>query len=90
LLKHAEEGLSSAKTLKEPLYRHLFNLLIYKVKNQYDLYYDYLEETAIPFFLSNNQFTMIDKFGKQLYQQFMDTKQYEKAAQVSSLFVNRI
>ncbi|MFD1359905.1 helix-turn-helix domain-containing protein [Fictibacillus halophilus] len=90
LLKYADEGLSSAKSLKEPLYQHLFNLLIYKIKNQYDLYYDYLEGTALPFFLSNNQFTMIDKFGKQLYQQFMDTKQYEKAAQVSSLFINRI
>ncbi|ANX10715.1 hypothetical protein ABE41_001640 [Fictibacillus arsenicus] len=66
--------------------QHLFNLLIYKIKNQYDLYYDYLEGTGLPFFLSNNQFTMIDKFGKQLYQQFMDSKKYEKAAQVSSLF----
>lgn len=88
-VKIAQEGLFFSKALKHPLYQHLFQLLIFQVEGETDSYYVYLEKEALPFFLSYNQINRINKFGKKLFHYFSDTKQYEKAVQVSHTFIQR-
>jgi HTH-type transcriptional regulator, quorum sensing regulator NprR len=86
-LKSAEEGLIAAKMLKHQLYLHLFQLHLYILKSEMDVYFSYLENIAMPFFQAHNQFSRIEKFGKQLYHYYADTKQYEKAVEISALFL---
>ncbi|MET3730089.1 transcriptional regulator with XRE-family HTH domain [Fictibacillus halophilus] len=88
-LKSAEEGLTAAKMLKHHLYLHLFQLHLHILKGELDAYFSYLEKVALPFFQAHNQFSRIDKFGKQLYHYYADTKQYEKAVKISALFLAR-
>jgi transcriptional regulator with XRE-family HTH domain len=87
LLKIAEDGLSHAKKMNSILYKILFTLLCYKIKNAFDQYYLYIEKSGLPFFQSNNQKTMIDKFGKQLYTYYTETEQYEKAVRIADGFI---
>ncbi|KZE64822.1 hypothetical protein AWM68_09185 [Fictibacillus phosphorivorans] len=88
-LKSAEEGLTAAKTLKHNLYLHLFQLHLYIIKKEMKSYFDYIENKALPFFQSQNQFSRVERFGKELYHHYADTMQYEKAVKISSLFINR-
>ncbi|WP_144704290.1 helix-turn-helix domain-containing protein [Fictibacillus phosphorivorans] len=88
-LKNAEEGLTAARMLKHPLYLHLFQLHFFIIKGETDAYFSYLENIALPFFQVHNQFSRIEKFGKQLYHYYADTKQYEKAVEISALFLAR-
>ncbi|MGM0806762.1 MAG: helix-turn-helix domain-containing protein [Bacillota bacterium] len=88
-LKNAEEGLTAARMLKHPLYLHLFQLHLFIIKGETDAYFSYLENIALPFFQAHNQFSRIEKFGKQLYHYYADTKQYEKAVEISALFLAR-
>lgn len=88
-LKSAEEGLTVAKTLEHYLYMHLFQLHLFIIKGEMESYYGYLENTALPFFQSHNQFSRMEKFGKQLYHYYAETKQYEKAVEISGVFLKR-
>ncbi|MDX8289290.1 helix-turn-helix transcriptional regulator [Metabacillus indicus] len=89
LLKIAEDGLDSAKKMNSTLYKILFTLLCYKIKNAFKEYYLYIEESGLPFFQTNNQKTMIDKFGKQLYTHYTETEQYEKAVRIADGFIQQ-
>lgn len=88
-LKSAEEGFTASKIMKHYLYLHLFQLHLFLIKGEMKSYFDYLENIALPFFQSENQFSRVEKFGKQLYHHYADTKQYEKAVKIASLFLNR-
>ncbi|WP_137791427.1 helix-turn-helix domain-containing protein [Bacillus sp. E(2018)] len=88
-LKNAEEGLTAARMLKHLLYLHLFQLHVFIIKGETDAYFSYLENIAMRFFQDQNQFSRIEKFGKQLYHYYADTKQYEKAVEISALFLVR-
>ncbi|MFG6495764.1 helix-turn-helix domain-containing protein [Fictibacillus sp. UD] len=87
-LKSAEDGFAASKNMKHYLYLHLFQLHLFIIKGEMKSYFDYLENIALPFFQSENQFSRVEKFGKQLYHHYADTKQYEKAVKIASLFLN--
>ncbi|WP_108670589.1 helix-turn-helix domain-containing protein [Peribacillus acanthi] len=89
LLKKAYDGLSIARSLDNPLYLRLFKLLILQVENQLDHFYNYLEASVLPYLITHNKMTMINKYGNKLYQHYVSTKQYEKAALIAEIFVNK-
>lgn len=85
LLKKAREGLSMAKELDNRVYKLVFKLLIYRIEEKQDLYYRFLEEVALPYFDSTNSKSLMERYRKELYFQFMEMEQYEKAANISKL-----
>lgn len=50
LLELAQDGLEISIELKHPLYTFLFKHVVYLLENQYEQYYTYLSEKALPFF----------------------------------------
>ncbi|WP_163099039.1 helix-turn-helix domain-containing protein [Peribacillus alkalitolerans] len=89
LLKRVSEGFSIARDLDNPLYKHLFKLLILQVEDQIKQYFIYLEDKAFPFLKANNTMTLINKYGRQLYNHYVKTKQFEKAMKIGDIFVNK-
>jgi tetratricopeptide (TPR) repeat protein len=81
----AKDGFHLAQKLKNLLYQHLFYLNQLKLEGKQEEYYQYIEQHALPFFQSNDHFTMLIKFGQQLYDHFTATKQYEKAVHLGKL-----
>ena len=90
MLKKAQEGMSVAKELDNRLYKILFKLLIYRIEDRLDLYYNFIENDALPYFKSNKHATLTNRYGKQLYNHFVEKEQYEKAVQVSNIFMDAI
>ncbi|MEH7013828.1 helix-turn-helix transcriptional regulator [Neobacillus niacini] len=88
LLKHANEGLALSKKATNDLYKILFTLLIFRISNDFDEYYHYIEETALPFFRSHHHVTHANKYGKLLYNYFVEMKHYEKAVETGDMFIN--
>lgn len=50
LMSLAKDGFSLANKLKDTMYKHYFQLHLYKLQNQQEKYYDYLEREAYPYF----------------------------------------
>jgi HTH-type transcriptional regulator, quorum sensing regulator NprR len=68
----------------------IFKLLILRIEDQSEQYYSYIEKEALPYFLSISNAMFTNRFGKQLYQYYVETEQYEKAVQVSNIFIESI
>lgn len=81
----AKDGFHLAQKLKNPLYQHIFSLLLFKLEEKYEGYYQYIERTALPFFQSNEHFTMLNKFGQQLYDHYAAAKDFEKTVRVGEV-----
>ncbi|WP_404322919.1 helix-turn-helix domain-containing protein [Cytobacillus firmus] len=90
LLKRAREGMSMTKNLENRFYKIIFKLLILRIEEQSEQYYRYIEYEALPYFLSISNAMFTNRFGKQLYQYYVETEQYEKAVQVSNIFIESI
>ncbi|MFJ7935640.1 helix-turn-helix domain-containing protein [Sporosarcina sp. NPDC096371] len=90
MLNKAKEGMSVAKELDNRLYKILFRLLIYRIEGELDQYYSFIEKEALPYFESNNHAALTNRYGKQLYHHFVKLKQYEKAVQISNIFMDAI
>lgn len=90
LLKRAREGMSMARELENRFYKMIFKLLILRIEDQNEQYYSYIEKEALPYFLSISNAMFTNRFGKQLYQYYVETEQYEKAVQVSNIFIESI
>ncbi|MBM7588093.1 transcriptional regulator with XRE-family HTH domain [Bacillus pakistanensis] len=87
LLKKAKEGCSLAKQLDSKLYITLFKLLIYRIENNMEQYYSFIEEKALPQFQSSKHVLCINRYGKELYEYYVDSDQHLKALQLSKLFM---
>lgn len=70
------------------LYKILFTLLILRISNENEDYYQYIEETALSFFRSHHHTTHATKYGKQLYNYYVKIKHYEKAVETADMFIN--
>ena len=90
LLKKAQEGMSMAKELDNRLYQILFKLLIYRIENKLDQYYNFIESIALPYFQFNQHTIMINSYAKELYNHYMEIGQYEKAALISKDFMDSV
>ncbi|MEH7012364.1 helix-turn-helix transcriptional regulator [Neobacillus niacini] len=88
MLKKAQEGIFMAKKLKNRFYQLLFQLLIYRIENKLDLYYNFIEKDALPYFQSNEHTTFINKFAKELYNYYIEMKQHEKVVQISKILIH--
>ncbi len=88
MLKVAQQGMSLAKELDDRLYQTLFKLLIYRIEDQLDMYYNFIEKDALPYFQSNKHTIMVTSYAKQLYNHYMEIEQYEKAARISKVFID--
>ncbi|GIN85860.1 hypothetical protein J6TS2_22460 [Heyndrickxia sporothermodurans] len=90
LLKKAREGISLAKKFDNRLYLILFKLVMLNIENQLDKYYNYLEKYVLPYFKKNNEIRWINRFGKKLYDHYVETEQPLKAYDISSIFMSTI
>jgi HTH-type transcriptional regulator, quorum sensing regulator NprR len=92
LLKILKRGLALAKMLKSPVHITLIKLFKLKAEGNINQYYSFLAEVALPFFYSTNNKFYIEQFGKKLYRYYIETNQYQKAAElheiVEQTFVN--
>ncbi|MCP3738420.1 helix-turn-helix domain-containing protein [Rossellomorea sp. BNER] len=84
MLRKAQEGVSLARKLDNRLYKTIFKLLIYRVEDQLDKFYSFIEKEALPYFqlIKNSAFT--NHYAKQLYNHYIEMEQYEKAGQIST------
>ncbi|WP_088070649.1 helix-turn-helix domain-containing protein [Gottfriedia luciferensis] len=89
LLKQANEGLALSEKATNDLYKILFNLLIFRFNNQFDEYYLYIDQTALPFFKSHHHVTHANKYAKLLYNYYVKTEQFKKAVQTGDMFINK-
>ncbi|MEH6991677.1 helix-turn-helix transcriptional regulator [Neobacillus drentensis] len=90
LLKHAREGLSMAKKLDTTVYKIVFKLLIYRIEENYEQYYQFIEKEALPYFESSKSEMLKKRFGKELYQYYVKKEQYDKAVQLSNHLIDTI
>lgn len=90
MLRIAQEGMSVAKELDNRLYQILFKLFIYRIEDNHDQYYSFIEKNALPYFQSNQHTIMIKNYVKQLYEHYMEIEQYEKAARISRICMETI
>lgn len=90
LLKHAREGLSMAKKLDTKVYIIVFKLLIHRIEENDEQYYQCIEEEALPYFTSSNSELLTNRYGKELYHHYVETEQYEKIVQIANLLIGSI
>ncbi|KZE63998.1 hypothetical protein AWM68_12870 [Fictibacillus phosphorivorans] len=90
LLKWVEEGLEKAKKLGDERSLHLLTLHQFKILNQLDDYYQYLESTAYPYFSINNMKPQKEYYQIQLYHYFVKNGQMEKANLLSRTCIESI
>jgi HTH-type transcriptional regulator, quorum sensing regulator NprR len=86
LLRRAKEGKTMARVLDNRLFKTIFKLLIYRIEDNLEQYYFFLENNALPYFQSNKYSFFINDYAKQLYNHYMKIEKYDKAAKISSVF----
>lgn len=79
LMRLAKEGFSLAKKLKDTMYKHYFQLHIYKLQNQQDQYFDYLETEAYPYFKEMGYGLATEHYEIKLLDYYMDKGEVELA-----------
>ncbi|WP_417898044.1 helix-turn-helix transcriptional regulator [Bacillus haimaensis] len=87
LLKKAREGLRMARGLDNSIYKIVFKLLVYKIEENDEKYYLFLEEVAIPYFVSSNSDTTKKRYGKELYEYYVKNEQFEKAVKIADILL---
>ncbi|MFD4705780.1 helix-turn-helix domain-containing protein [Gottfriedia sp. NPDC058432] len=90
LLNSAQKGLTIAKNLKNQHYQILFTLLIYSIENKTEEYIQYIEKTAFPYFKSRNHTIFMKRYGKELYDYYVEEKEFEKAVEMSNFLIGVI
>ncbi|MED4203712.1 helix-turn-helix domain-containing protein [Neobacillus mesonae] len=90
LLKKAREGLSSAKQLDSTLYQILFKIHIYDLQDQKEQYYHYLEQTAFPYLKTSKHVIYLNRYGKELYNYYIEIGQTTQALQIACFFMDNI
>lgn len=90
LIKKARDGLRMARELDNTQYKIAFKLLVYRIEENHEQYYSFIEQEALPFFEAAEMKTFKNRFGKELYLYYVNHKQFEKAVQISFLLVDSI
>ncbi|WP_088014257.1 helix-turn-helix domain-containing protein [Gottfriedia acidiceleris] len=90
LLNNAQKGLSIAEDLNNEHYQVLFTLLICSIENKRKEYIQYIEKTAFPYFKSRNHTVLMKRFGKELYEYYVNEKEFEKAVEMSNFLISNI
>jgi HTH-type transcriptional regulator, quorum sensing regulator NprR len=90
LIKKARNGLRMAKELNNAQYKIAFKLLVYRIEENHEQYYSFIEQEALPFFEAADMRIFLNRFGKELYFYYVNQKHYEKAVQVSNLLIDSI
>jgi HTH-type transcriptional regulator, quorum sensing regulator NprR len=83
LIKVLKKGSALAKMLKSPVHMILLKLFRLKAEENYFQYYQFLNDEALPYFYQTNNKFYVDQFGKVLYNYFIETDQYQRAAELS-------
>ncbi|WP_077328714.1 helix-turn-helix domain-containing protein [Virgibacillus siamensis] len=87
LLKRIKEGISLSKRLNSELYLTLFLLLKVQAEEQIEEYFRLIENKALPLFITSRHVSLIKRYGKLLYEYFVETNQHYKALETSKLLV---
>ncbi|MGM0836382.1 MAG: helix-turn-helix domain-containing protein [Bacillota bacterium] len=83
LQRKVKEGYLLAMEHHNTLHQTLFKLLEYRLGKDPEAYYQFLEEVALPHFLSGKHLTLVRRYGKLLFIYYVERKQHEKATAVS-------
>ncbi|UTE77405.1 helix-turn-helix domain-containing protein [Rossellomorea sp. KS-H15a] len=79
LEKHIHLGLQLSKRLKSSLFLKLFELFFLKKNQCRDEYVSYLEHEALPYFIETNNLLLIERYGKELYEYYVEREQLNNA-----------
>ncbi|TCP29218.1 helix-turn-helix protein [Scopulibacillus darangshiensis] len=88
LLTLIQEGLAAAEKMKDPIYMHLFKLPLYLVENQESEYFQYLSDHALPFFKMYGQVFFVERFEKELFDYYANTRKLDKAMAIARNVMN--
>jgi HTH-type transcriptional regulator, quorum sensing regulator NprR len=82
--KHIQHGLSESKSANSTLFIILFELFSLRMDNKSDDYFSYLENKALPYFFETKNVLLIERFGKVLYEYYVESEEFKKAVQLSN------
>lgn len=86
LMNKVGRGLTLSKQRHNVLYEILFRLLSLKLRDQKLEFYAYLEQVAFPYFKEEKHLLLKDRYGKVLYEHYVESNQLEKTLQVAGHF----
>lgn len=89
LLTYINEGLTKAKEAQNELFIILFNLLMYLINTQQDLYCDYLMTEGLPFFQKYGYVYLIQRSEKELFDYYDASGKTDLALEISRHFFNQ-
>ncbi|MGM0836607.1 MAG: helix-turn-helix domain-containing protein [Bacillota bacterium] len=75
----AKEGFSIANKINDTMYKHYFQLHIYKLQKQKEQYYRYLESDAYPYFKEMGYGLATQHYEIKLFDYYMEKKEMEQA-----------
>ncbi|WP_308636855.1 helix-turn-helix transcriptional regulator [Paenibacillus silvisoli] len=70
LERQAQEGLKTARTIKDTLFSLLFTMLLHWIRGEEDEYYRYLSDEALPVFRKLGFAFLVERSEKQLFQYY--------------------
>ena len=79
LLQLAKEGFSLANKLKDTMFKHYFQLHIYKIQNQIEPYYQYLETEVYPYFKKMGYVLATETYEIKLFDYYLEKDEMELA-----------
>lgn len=87
ILKKAQEGILLSKKFKNRFYQIIYKLLIFRIDNNLEQYYNFIEKDALPYFQLNEHTLFINKYAKELYDYYVEKEHHEKVAQISKILI---
>lgn len=78
-----KDGANKAKESRNTLHITLFKLLKLRVEEDYEAYYTFMEEVALPQFYSGKHVPLMKRYGKLLFLHYIGSNNHEKATEVS-------
>ena len=79
LLRLANEGISLATKLMDTMFKHYFQLHIYKIQNQKEQYYHYLETEVYPYFKQMGYALAAETYEIKLFDHYMEKEEMDLA-----------
>jgi len=83
LLKYIDEGLMISKKINDTLYSTILNLHKYQILKEYEYYYSYLKDKALPYFKTNGYVMIAQRYEKELFTYYLENGQKEKALEIA-------
>jgi HTH-type transcriptional regulator, quorum sensing regulator NprR len=88
LIKLAEEGLEKAKAADSYTWIY-FQLHLHLLKDEEQQYYQFIEETALPYFENIGYGILIDHYEKKLFHYYSEKGESKKAIALASSFIHK-